>query len=91
MILALDVGNTNITVGLIEGETLSRHWRLRTVHDQTADEWGILLRNLLSIGKLKFDNVDALIARMDEDSTRARAALATAPGAFPKLGMIDLI
>jgi type III pantothenate kinase len=61
MILALDVGNTNITVGLIEGEFLSRHWRLRTVHDQTADVWGILLLNLLSIGKLKFDSVDGII------------------------------
>ncbi len=61
MILALDVGNTNITVGLFEGNALARHWRLRTVHDQTADEWGILLRNLFSIGKLKFDNVDGII------------------------------
>ena len=61
MILALDVGNTNITIGLFENGALTRHWRLRTVHDQTADEWGILLRNLFSLGDLHFDNVDGII------------------------------
>jgi type III pantothenate kinase len=61
MILALDVGNTNITIGLFESGSLSRHWRLRTVQDQTADEWGILLRNLFSIGDLHFDDVDGII------------------------------
>ncbi|HEX2366223.1 MAG TPA: bifunctional riboflavin kinase/FAD synthetase [Bradyrhizobium sp.] len=36
----------------------------------------------------KFDSVDALIRQMDDDSARARAQLAAAPGAFPKLGEI---
>lgn len=61
MILALDVGNTNITIGLFEATQLTRHWRLRTVQDQTADEWGILLRNLFSIGDLHFNDVDGII------------------------------
>jgi riboflavin kinase/FMN adenylyltransferase len=38
--------------------------------------------------ELKFDNIDALIRQMDDDSARARAALAAAPDAFPKLGHI---
>jgi riboflavin kinase/FMN adenylyltransferase len=38
--------------------------------------------------ELKFDSVEALIRRMDQDSAEARAALAAAPGAFPKLGAI---
>jgi riboflavin kinase/FMN adenylyltransferase len=38
--------------------------------------------------ELKFDGVAALIRQMDDDSARARAALAAAPGAFPKLGTI---
>ena len=38
--------------------------------------------------ELKFDSVAALVARMDDDCARARAALAAAPGAFPKLGII---
>src|ERR1700754_548374 len=39
--------------------------------------------------ELKFDSIDALVAQMDDDSARARAALAAAPGLFPKLGMVD--
>ncbi len=61
MILALDVGNTNITIGLFENGALSRNWRLRTIHDQTADEWGILLRNLFSLGDLHLANIDGII------------------------------
>jgi riboflavin kinase/FMN adenylyltransferase len=38
--------------------------------------------------ELKFESVEALVRHMDEDSARARATLAAAPGAFPKLGMI---
>lgn len=61
MILALDVGNTNITIGLFEGPNLKRHWRLRTIHDQTADEWGVLLRNLFSLAGLGLEDVDGII------------------------------
>ena len=39
--------------------------------------------------ELKFDSIDALIRQMDDDSAKARAALAAAPDAFPKLGAID--
>jgi riboflavin kinase / FMN adenylyltransferase len=40
--------------------------------------------------ELKFDGVAALVRQMDDDSARARAALAAAPEAFPALGAIDL-
>ena len=39
--------------------------------------------------ELKFDSIDALIRQMDDDSARARAALAAAPDAFPKFGTIS--
>jgi riboflavin kinase / FMN adenylyltransferase len=39
--------------------------------------------------ELKFDSVDALVRQMHDDSARARAALAAAPGAFPMLGAVD--
>lgn len=61
MLLALDVGNSNITIGVFEGRALARRWRLRTVHDQTADEWGILLRNLFNLGELDLRHVDGII------------------------------
>lgn len=47
MLLAIDVGNTNITLGLWDGQNWRTHWRLRTIHDQTVDEYGIYLKMLL--------------------------------------------
>ena len=61
MLLALDAGNSNITIGAFEGRELVFQWRLRTVHEQTADEWGILLRNLFSPAGLDIAKVDGII------------------------------
>ena len=61
MLLALDVGNTNLTIGAFDGAKLAAHWRLRTVHNQTADEWGILLRNLFSLSGQDIAKVDGVI------------------------------
>jgi len=61
VLLALDVGNSNITIGAFEGRRMIGHWRLRTVHDQTADEWGILLRNLFALDRLDIRQVDGII------------------------------
>jgi type III pantothenate kinase len=48
MLLAVDVGNTNITIGVFDGEALSESWRLATIRERTADELGILLKELLA-------------------------------------------
>ena len=61
MLLALDAGNSNITIGAFEGRNLVCQWRLRTVHEQTADEWGILLRNLFEPAGLNIAAVDGII------------------------------
>jgi type III pantothenate kinase len=61
MLLALDVGNTNVTVGVFEGGRLIDHRRLRTVRDQTSDEWGILLRNLFHFSGLPIERVGGII------------------------------
>ncbi|MCC7496650.1 MAG: type III pantothenate kinase [Bryobacterales bacterium] len=60
MLLALDAGNTNITIGAFDGGRLAKRWRLRTVHDQTADEWGILLRTLFSLESLALGRVQGV-------------------------------
>src|SRR3954463_12038636 len=52
MLLALDAGNTNVTVGIFEDGKLADHRRLRTVREQTSDEWGILLMSLLRYASL---------------------------------------
>src|ERR1700742_395848 len=61
MLLALDVGNTNIKIGLFEGDQLRHRWRLSTVHNQTEDEWGILLRNLFSFAAIDLGSIEAVI------------------------------
>ncbi|MCA9959778.1 MAG: type III pantothenate kinase [Anaerolineales bacterium] len=48
MLLTIDIGNTNITLGLWDGHVWQRQWRLSTVHEKTADEYGLLLRGLLA-------------------------------------------
>jgi type III pantothenate kinase len=47
MLLAVDVGNTNIVFGVHEGEGWLHHWRVRTVRDKMSDEYGVLFRGLL--------------------------------------------
>jgi type III pantothenate kinase len=61
VLLALDAGNSNITIGAYEGKRLVAHWRLRTVHEQTADEWGILLHNLFGPAGLDIESVSGII------------------------------
>ena len=46
MLLAIDIGNTNITFGLYEGETLGPRWRIRTIHEKMPVEYGVLLDQL---------------------------------------------
>jgi type III pantothenate kinase len=46
MLLTIDIGNTNITFGLYQGETLGPSWRIRTIHERMPDEYGILLDQL---------------------------------------------
>jgi type III pantothenate kinase len=61
VLLALDAGNSNITIGAFDGRKLVCQWRLRTVHEQTADEWGILLHNLFEPAGLDIATVDGMI------------------------------
>ena len=61
MLLAVDVGNTNLTIGAFDGARLAAQWRLRTVQDQTADEWGILLRNLFALSGQDIAKIDGVI------------------------------
>jgi type III pantothenate kinase len=46
MLLAVDIGNTNITFGLYEGKELGPRWRIRTIHEKMPDEYGILMLQL---------------------------------------------
>ena len=48
MLLAIDVGNTNLTIGLYEGDQLTHHWRLATDQARMPDEYGLQLLGLLT-------------------------------------------
>jgi type III pantothenate kinase len=61
MLLVLDVGNTQTHFGTFDGEELTQHWRFATVREETADELGAKLANLLRLRGLSFDDVDASI------------------------------
>ena len=60
MLLAIDIGNTNTSLGVLDGETLAAHWRLTTVRARTVDEWGVLARNLFALAELDFKVIDAI-------------------------------
>jgi len=47
MLLAIDIGNTNLTLGLYEGGQLGAHWRLATDHNRMPDEYGLQFLGLL--------------------------------------------
>ncbi|MBS1250175.1 MAG: Type III pantothenate kinase [Chloroflexi bacterium] len=47
MLLTIDIGNTNITLGLYDGEELKSSWRVSTVHERMPDEYGLQFEGLL--------------------------------------------
>lgn len=61
MLLALDVGNTNITIGVFEEEKLKGTFRLSTQISRTSDEFGILILNVLSRNGIDGKNIHAAI------------------------------
>lgn len=61
MILVLDVGNTNIVLGVYEGKNLIADWRLATDHKRTADEYGVQVMQLFTQKKIELDEVEGVI------------------------------
>ncbi len=61
MILAIDVGNSNVAMGVYDGERLAKHWRLSTVAQATADDLGIAVRTLLGYNGMNCETIDAVI------------------------------
>jgi type III pantothenate kinase len=63
MLLCIDIGNTNIVLGLYEGKTLAHHWRIATGRERLADEYGPLFLVQLQDARRKPDDIhDAAIA-----------------------------
>ena len=57
MLLVIDVGNTNIALGVFKDTVLAANWRIRTQQGRTADEYGMLLRDLFQYTDLEFSDI----------------------------------
>lgn len=61
MLLVIDVGNSNIVLGVYDAERLVRSWRLSTDKSRTSDEYAVLLHSLFDQAGLAFSSVSAAI------------------------------
>ncbi|WNF37061.1 type III pantothenate kinase [Bacillaceae bacterium IKA-2] len=61
MIFVLDVGNTNIVLGVYDGEELKYNWRVETNRQKTEDEFGMLIKQLFANEELTMKAIDGII------------------------------
>jgi type III pantothenate kinase len=73
-LLVVDVGNSNVVLGIYRGDQLVNSWRLATARDRTFDEYGILARQL--IGDELYDGLEgAIVASVVPPLNTAMAAM----------------
>ena len=61
MILVCDIGNTNLTLGIIDGDKILGTCRLTTTLQRTSDEYGFLIREMLSGNNVSIDQIEGVI------------------------------
>src|SRR5512142_1725073 len=61
MLLAIDVGNTNIVLGVFEGEQIVASWRLLTLRERTADEVGVMVNGFFAHHGLNVKPLDVRV------------------------------
>lgn len=59
MLLVVDVGNTNTVLGVYEGDALRAHFRIETKKGRTADEYAVLLRELMGLAGIPWPSASA--------------------------------
>src|SRR5262247_4009081 len=67
MLLAIDVGNTNVTIGVFDGDRLAHNWRLAALRERTADELGIFVTRLLEQARIDVASVVPPLTRPMEE------------------------
>mgnify|MGYP005855697633 CR=1 FL=1 len=60
MLLCVDIGNTNIVMGLYRGDELLTHWRIATDHNKMPDEYGMALASLMAYHGYALEEVDGV-------------------------------
>ena len=61
MLLAIDIGNTNVTIGVFDGARLAHNWRLAALRERTADELGIFVTRLFEQAKIDLERVSGIV------------------------------
>ncbi len=61
MLLAIDVGNTNIVLGVFDGDALVHSWRLQTLRERTSDELGLLIEGLFEHHRIDKAAIDGVV------------------------------
>jgi len=61
MLLAIDIGNTSIAIGVFEGQSLVQNWKIQSGREKTSDEYGIILLNLLAVSGLEVSSLKSAI------------------------------
>jgi len=61
MLLAIDIGNTTVALGVFQGKSLVKEWRVRSETEKTADEYGIMMLELLRAAGLDAASIEGVI------------------------------
>jgi type III pantothenate kinase len=61
MLLAIDIGNTNVVLGVFDQEKLVESWRVGTNAQITSDEYAMIFKDLFGFGRIEFSQVDGVI------------------------------
>ncbi len=61
MLLAIDIGNTNVVVGVFDEEKLVENWRVGTNTRITPDEYGMIFKDLFGFARLEFGQIKGII------------------------------
>lgn len=61
MIVVVDIGNTNIVLGIYSGRELRHHFRLSTNRNATVDEYGVLINNLFQMAGIHMNDIQGVI------------------------------
>jgi type III pantothenate kinase len=60
-LLAIDIGNTNIVLGICNDEQMIAHWSIATDRERTADEHAVLLMSLFEQNQMSFDDIEGVV------------------------------
>lgn len=61
MLLAIDIGNTNVVLGVFDGERLVENWRVGTKTQITPDEYAMIFKDLFNFADIEFSRIDGVI------------------------------